>query len=127
MGMLAGALGVVASCLVVLSARTRAMMDLSIGAREYGHWLGAVNLFFGIRSLSSRSMSSRVIRLLNLFSGMVLMAPALWARALADDLRRKSIDTFGDASRAPKSEPFRLSRLFRPLPEWAQSMNKSTL
>ncbi len=125
--MLAGALGVVASCLVVLSARTRVMMDLSIGAREYGHWLGAANLFFGIRPQSSRSIPSRVIRLLNLFSGMVLLAPALWARALADDLRRESIDAFGDASRVPKSEPFRLSRLFRPSPEWRQSINKSTL
>src|SRR3712207_3924734 len=105
--MLAGAFGMVASCLVVLSARTRAMMNLSIGAREYGYWLGAANLFLGIRALSSRSMPSWVIPLLNLFSGMVLLAPALWARALADDLRRKSIDAFGDAPRAPKSEPFR--------------------
>jgi acetyl esterase/lipase len=127
MDMLAGAFGMVASCLVVLSARTRAMMNLSIGAREYGYWLGAANLFFGIRALSSRSIPSWVIPLLNLFSGMVLLAPALWARALAADLRRKSIDTFGDAPRAPKSETFRLSRLFRPSPEWTQSIYMSTL
>jgi acetyl esterase/lipase len=125
--MLAGALGVVASCLVALSARTRTMMDLSVGAREYGHWLGATNLFFGIQPLSSRFRQSRAVRLLNLLSGMILLVPALWARTLADDLRRESTEAFGDAAHAPKNGPFRLSRLFRPLPERARSIKKSTM
>lgn len=125
--MLSATLGVVASCLVVLSARTRAMMDLSVGAREYGHWLGAVNLFFGVWSPHSRSAVRRTVRLLNLLSGMILLAPALWARTLTDDLPRKSAEAFGNAARAPESEPFRLGRLFRPLPERAQSIKKSTL
>lgn len=125
--MLSAALSVVASCLVVFSARTRAMMDLSVGAREYGHWLGAANLFLGVRSPSSRSALSRAVRLLNLISGMVLLVPALWGRALSDGLRRKSAEAFGNAARAPESEPFRLSRLFRPLPERAQCIKKSTL
>lgn len=126
--MLSAALGVVASCLVVLSARTRAMMDLSVGAREYGHWLGAANLlFFGVRYPSSCSAPSRAVRLLNLISGIVLLVPALWARALSDGLRCKSAEAFGNAARAPESEPFRLSRMFSPLPERAQSIKKSTL
>lgn len=125
--MLSAALGVVASCLVVLSARTRAMMDLSVGAREYGHWLGAANLFLGVRSSSSRSAPSRAVRLLNLISGIVLLVPALWARALSDEVRRKGAEAFGNSARVPESEPFRLGRLFRPLPERAQSIKKSTL
>lgn len=112
---------------MVLSARTRTMMDLSVGAREYGHWLGAINLFLGIRSPSSRSAGRRTVRLLNLLSGMILLAPALWARTLTDDLRRESAEAFGNAARAPESEPFRLSRMFRPLPERARSIKKSTL
>lgn len=103
------------------------MMDLSVGAREYGHWLGAANLFLGVRSPSSHSAPSRAFRLLNLLSGMVLLVPALWARALSDDLRRKSAEAFGNAARASESEPFRLSRIFSPLPERAQSIKKSTL
>jgi acetyl esterase/lipase len=126
-GVIVGVLGLAASSLVVLSARTRAMMDLSVGAREYGHWLGAANLFFGIWSLSSGSRRSRAVRLLNLLSGTVLLVPALWARTLADNLRRESIEAFGDASHAPESAPFRLSRLFRPFPERARSIKKSTL
>jgi len=125
--MLAAALGVVASCLVVLSARTRAMMALSVGAREYGHWLGAANLFLGVRSPSTRSAVSRTVRLLNLLLGLVLLVPALWARALSDDLGRKSAKAFENVARVPGSEPFRLSRLFRPLPERAQCIKKSTL
>jgi acetyl esterase/lipase len=124
--MLSAALGVVASSLVVFPARTHAMMKLAVGAREYGHWLGIANLFFGARSLSSRSTPSRAIPLLNLLSGMVLLAPTVWARMLSDNLRRKSVEAFGSAARAPESEPIRLGRLFGPLPERAQSM-KNTL
>jgi acetyl esterase/lipase len=125
-GMLSAALGVVASSLVVFPARTRTIMKLSVGAREYGHWLGVANLFFGVRSLTSRSALSRAIPVLNLLSGMVLLAPAVWARMLSDDLRRKSAEVFGYAARAREGDPVRLGRLFRPLPERAQGM-KSTL
>ncbi len=126
--MLVGVLGIAASCLVVLSACTRTMMKLSVGAREYGHWLGVTNLFFSIWPLSSASRRSRAVRILNLLSGTVLLVPALWARTLADDLRRESIEAFGDATaRIPKSGPFRLSRLFRPLPERARSIKRSTM
>src|SRR5215213_5299696 len=121
-GMPSAALGVVASSLVVFPARTRTMMKLSVGAREYGHWLGVANLFFGVRSLSSRSALSRSIPALNLLSGMVLLAPAVWARMLSDDLRRKSAEVFGNLTRAPEGDPVRLGRLFRPLPERAQGM-----
>ena len=64
------------------------------------------------------------LQLLNLLSGMVLLAPAVWARMLSDDLRRKSVEAFGNAARAPEGEPIRLGRLFGPLPERAQSMKK---
>src|SRR5215208_5926564 len=126
-GMLSAALGVVASSLVVFPARTRTIMKLSVGAREYGHWLGVANLFFGIWSLSSRSALSRAIPVLNLLSGMVLLAPTVWARMLSDDLRRKSAEAFEKAAGAPEGEPVRLGRLFRPSPERAQSMKKDTL
>lgn len=125
--MLAAAIGLMSASLVVLSARTRVMMDLSVGAREYGHWLGIANLFFSIRSPYPRSVLGWTIRFLNLLSGIVLLTPALWAQMLADDLRSKSARAFGSSAQAPEKEPFQLGCLISPFPELASGIKRSDL
>lgn len=110
---LAGVLGMLASCFVVLTARTRTMMYLSVGAREYGYWLGTINLLLGALALFSRSKTGKVSGLLNLLSGAVLFTPVLQARNLSDSLGRECFEAFGTAAHSPGISPFRTGRLFR--------------
>lgn len=124
---LLAALGAIASFLVVSPARNRAMMDLSVGAREYGHWLGMLNLFSGLRLKIFRRDPGSAVRLLNLLSGVILLAPALWARVLASDLRRKSAEAFGNAAYVAEGKWFRASLLFRPVRDQPRGVKRRTL
>ncbi|WP_162924738.1 alpha/beta hydrolase [Rubrobacter indicoceani] len=102
------------------------MMNLSVAVREYGYWLGIINLLLGALCLLSGRPARRVLGLLNLLSGALLFVPVLRALGMSDRLHQQLVKSFGDSSGVSDRAPFSIIRLFGSAAERLRGVEIST-
>lgn len=109
-----------------LPSRNRKMMNLSVAVREYGYWLGIINLLLGIFCLLSGHPARKVPGLLNLLSGTLLFVPVLQALGMSDRLHQQLTQSFGDSISVSNKVPFSIIRLFGSAAERLRDVEIST-